>query len=376
MLVAAFERALERAGLGPTDRVLVACSGGLDSVVLLDLCLERLGAPRVVVAHVDHAVRPGSAHDADFVAALAAREGVEAWSVRLPAGPSDEARLRRLRYRALESARRALGADWILTAHHRGDQAESVLIGLLRSARPSALRGIPERRGRVLRPLLAVPRAELLARAERSGLAWCEDPTNREPRQLRSRIRKELLPLLESRYRPGMEARLARLAARLTALQPSAGSEARETSGSAEAGFEAGVTRRTGASPADDGPELRIDRHAWPPEGLPLGDGRRRAVFDAAVLGPPRLRPARSADRVQPFGMLGHRKLQDVWVDAKLPPAARARWLVLCDAAGTVAWVPGLLRSALAPVGPTTEVVWVCELVAPAACPGAPDGPV
>ncbi len=374
MLVAAFERALERAGLGPTDRVLVACSGGLDSVVLLDLCLERLGAPRVVVAHVDHAVRPGSAHDADFVAALAAREGVEAWSVRLPAGPSDEARLRRLRYRALESARRALGADWILTAHHRGDQAESVLIGLLRSARPSALRGIPERRGRVLRPLLAVPRAELLARAERRGLAWREDPTNREPRQLRSRIRKELLPLLESRYRPGMEARLARLAARLSTPDRSASALARGAS--TPTAPRPGSASGPATSLPAEGPELRIDRRAWPPEGLPLGDGRRRAVFDAAVLGSPRLRPARSADRVQPFGMLGHRKLQDVWVDAKLPPAARARWLVLCDAAGTVAWVPGLLRSALAPVGPTTEVVWVCELVAPAACPGAPDGPV
>lgn len=374
MLVAAFERALERAGVGPSDRVLVACSGGLDSVVLLDLCLERLGAPRVVVAHVDHAVRANSGRDADFVAAFAAREGIEAWSGRLPPGPPDEARLRRLRYRALESARRALGADWILTAHHRGDQAESVLIGLVRSARPTALRGIPERRGRILRPLLAVPRGELLARAERRGLAWREDPTNREPRQLRSRIRKELLPLLESRYRPGMEARLARLAARLATPDHVAGADVPEAGSPPEAG--SGTGAGAGVPLAAEGPELRIDRRVWPPEGLPLGDGRRRAVFDAAVLGAPRLRPARTADRVQPFGMLGHRKLQDVWVDAKLPPSQRARWLVLCDAAGTVAWVPGLLRSGLAPVGPTTEVVWVCELVAPAACPGAPDGPV
>jgi tRNA(Ile)-lysidine synthase len=210
-----------RLATGPADPghpLVVAVSGGLDSVALLHLLrfpLKDLGFP-LFAAHLDHAMRPGSAADAAWVRGLC-----RAWNVPLESGRLDpparsEADARVRRYAFLEEHTPPGG--WILTAHHRDDQAETVLFRAVRGTGLRGLRGIAPRRGRVLRPLLDLGRHELLAYARSVGLRWRDDPSNRDLRYARNRIRHVVLPELE-RARPGAARALARLASRARAAE-------------------------------------------------------------------------------------------------------------------------------------------------------------
>jgi tRNA(Ile)-lysidine synthase len=365
MLLSAVERALADAGIGAAGgRVLIACSGGVDSVVLADACVELAGANRVVLGHVDHAARPGSADDAQHVARLAAGWGVELHTTRLEEGPNSEARLRAARYRALEAQRAAAAAGAIFTAHTRDDQAETVLLGLVRRTRLAALGGIPRRRGAIFRPLLDVPRTEIDRYARRRGLIAREDPTNREPAYLRNRIRKELLPLLELRYRQGLRARLAGLA-REVSSSLSGARLSEKTSEDLKNTPDGSYVGPHGV------PGIAIRLEPW--RGGAIPDGTRAAAFDAAALEFPTIRCVRPGDRIRPFGMRGRRKVHDVLAEAKVPRALRPHVLVVARPDGGVIWIPGLVRSADAPVGSSTRDVWVCSGEAPATCGGASD---
>lgn len=368
MLLAALERALAEAGIDRRGegRVLIACSGGVDSVCLAHAASTLLGARRVVLGHVDHRVRPGSGEDASLVRALGDALGSEVSCSVLEPGPDDEARLRRARYLALEEARQRCSAALVLTAHTRDDQAETVLLGLVRRTRLAGLIGIAPRRGTVVRPWLGVPRGAILAYAARHRLAWREDPTNPEPRYLRNRIRKELLPLLERRYRPGITARLGRLAEEARARDD------RAPAAVARAALNSAPPRRVEVWV--ERTSIRVERRPW--VDAPLPDGKRGAVFDAALLAMPVIRPVRSGDRIQPFGMEGHRKLQDVLVDAKVPRDARTWVWVVAGEGAEVHWVPGIVRSAAAPVGSQTREVWIFSQDAAATCDEAPEGSV
>lgn len=191
------------------QRVAVAVSGGLDSVVLLDVLLEtrRWHGGALEVVTVDHGLRPGSADDAAFVAELARARSLPFHRCTVAVRGSSEAAARDARYAAFA----ALDADRIALAHHREDLAETVLLHLMRGTGTAGLAGIPRRRGRYVRPLLDEGRGALLAWATARGLAWREDPTNRDPRFLRNRVRHEVLPLLEA-LRPGAVGALARTA--------------------------------------------------------------------------------------------------------------------------------------------------------------------
>jgi tRNA(Ile)-lysidine synthase len=206
---------LERALLPERGRILVAVSGGADSMTALELVRTCLPDAVCGVAHFDHAVRETSAQDAAFVRDRAAAFGLPFFTERMHATSHAEAAWRAARYAFLGKAARAFAADAVVTAHHADDQAETVLFRIARGAGTAGLRGIPERRGRLVRPLLPFRRAELRAYAAAAGVPWREDPSNCDESHARNRIRRTLLPALDAAA-PGTSERLiavARLAA-------------------------------------------------------------------------------------------------------------------------------------------------------------------
>jgi tRNA(Ile)-lysidine synthase len=192
---------LERLGplLSDVPRpVAVACSGGTDSLALLVLSAAAGLDP--VAVHVDHGARPESAAEADLVRhrATAVGAGFLGLRVQVDPGPGFEARAREARYQALERAQGQLGAGCVLVGHTRDDQAETVLLNLLRGGAVAGLAGMPARRGSVVRPLLGVARAELSELCARLGLDPLEDPMNADCAHRRVWLRREVIPLLEA----------------------------------------------------------------------------------------------------------------------------------------------------------------------------------
>lgn len=214
---------------------MVALSGGADSSALLLAWGEagRAGLlpPLVGAAHFHHGMRGRDADaDAGFCAALAAQESL-ACVIELGALVSaNEAEARDARYAFLQAAAAELGATVVLTAHHADDQAETVLLRVLRGTSVEGLAGIPPRRElnervAVVRPLLGCRRTEIEAYCAHQGIAPRHDPTNDNPRYPRSRVRR-LLPELAEQFNPRLTEALVRLAesasADAAALQPSA----------------------------------------------------------------------------------------------------------------------------------------------------------
>jgi tRNA(Ile)-lysidine synthase len=213
---AVLETIRRRVLFGPSARVLVALSGGPDSTALLRAmaALLRNGELATLHAcHVDHQLRAGSAADASACAALCRELEVPLLvsAVDVARDGSLQQAARRARYRALAGAAQGCGADHVATGHTRSDQAETVLLRLLRGAGARGLGGIPARRGRYVRPLIDRSRREVLEYLAEGGVAFLEDPSNTSPRFLRNRVRRELLPVIEA-LAPGAEPRLARLA--------------------------------------------------------------------------------------------------------------------------------------------------------------------
>ncbi|MYH49624.1 MAG: tRNA lysidine(34) synthetase TilS, partial [Gammaproteobacteria bacterium] len=215
-LAARFRAALAEDGVvAGGGRVLVSLSGGLDSTVLLHLLRFTPGLPPLEVhaAHLDHRMRPGSAEDAHWVKGLARAWGVPLVSRAVARPPANETEARRARYRFLEEARTGTGCQWVVTAHHADDQAETVAYRMLRGTGLAGLAGIPRTREPGLyRPLLPFWKRELAAYASASRLRHRTDPTNRSADIPRNVVRRELLPLAEERVAPGARRALHRLA--------------------------------------------------------------------------------------------------------------------------------------------------------------------
>lgn len=222
MIVPRFRRAAKAHGLLAEPALVVGVSGGIDSMVLLDLLGDaaRGGTPRIAVAHVNYGLR-GRCSDADeaLVRATAERLGIPCacHHVRLPQRGNIQEAARRARFACFAEVAKEQGARTIVLAHHRGDQAETLLLHLLRGSGLAGLAGMRpavEYEGmRVVRPLLGCSREEIEAYAERRGIAFREDATNAGTRYTRNAVRHELLPHMAA-YNPRIEERLAELAAR------------------------------------------------------------------------------------------------------------------------------------------------------------------
>jgi len=180
--------------VGPAP--VVACSGGADSVALLALVVATGRTPTAV--HVNHGLRAEAPGEAVTVAAIAGRLGVAARSVTVTVAPGAnlEARARAARYAALEAERRAVGADCVLVGHTADDQAETVLLNLLRGSGAAGLGAMAVRRDRIVRPLLRLRRADCIAVCDRLGVVPVHDPMNDDPAFRRVVVRDEVLPLL------------------------------------------------------------------------------------------------------------------------------------------------------------------------------------
>ena len=193
----------------PTDLVLVALSGGADSTALL-LSMHALlleGKIRgLFAAHLNHGIRGESAlRDQRFCEALCERLSIPLATEKanVPAyakehGQSLEQAAREVRYDFLRRAKTCFGASVIATAHHRGDQAETLLLNLIRGSGTTGLGGMKPRNGAVIRPMLHASREEILAFLAEHGETFCEDETNAENSATRNRIRNELLPMLRT----------------------------------------------------------------------------------------------------------------------------------------------------------------------------------
>ncbi|QQO16145.1 tRNA lysidine(34) synthetase TilS [Bradyrhizobium diazoefficiens] len=211
------------AELKSAPALVLAVSGGPDSVALMWLAARwqrgLARGPRLTVVTVDHGLRPEAAREAREVKRLAAGLGLPHRTLRWRGAKPKTglpAAAREARYRLLVQAARAAGASHVLTAHTRDDQAETLLMRMLRGsglAGLSAMARLSERDGIVLaRPLLDVPKSQLMATLKRAGIGFADDPTNRDANFTRPRLRA-LLPQLAAE---GGDARsLARLAARL-----------------------------------------------------------------------------------------------------------------------------------------------------------------
>ena len=192
--------------VSPGDRVLVAVSGGADSTALLHV-LWRLGAQMgfsVAVAHLNHGIRPAAARDAAQVAHMCralgvtcvfGAEDIPTYAYNAKKGLEEAGR--ELRYRFLHTAARMCGCRRIATAHHQGDQAETLIMRLARGTSVSGLTGIALRRLPFIRPMLMVERRQVEEYLEERGLDWAEDESNTDFHFTRNYVRHKLMPVLE-----------------------------------------------------------------------------------------------------------------------------------------------------------------------------------
>ena len=223
--VAAVRLAVRR-GLADVDSgstVLVACSGGADSLALLSATVfeGRKAGWHVVGATVDHSLQQGSAdHAARVVAQMAALGAAETLTARVRVeggGVGPEAAARQARYAVLGEMAERFAASAVLLGHTRDDQAETVLLGLARGSGGRSLAGMRRAFEHYRRPLLDIGRVDTVTACQVEGIEFWDDPHNVDPRFARARVRSRVLPVLEEELGPGVAETLARTADQLRA---------------------------------------------------------------------------------------------------------------------------------------------------------------
>jgi tRNA(Ile)-lysidine synthase len=440
----------------PGDTILVAVSGGADSVALMDI-LSTLRDFRLnlVACHLNHLLRGAeSDDDEEFVRQLARSYGlpIEVRRVDVREIAASEKRSledagRTARYAFFDEVAASRDAHAIALAHHADDQAETVLLRLLRGAGSSGLCAMaPKSAGRYVRPLLNVSRREIVDYLQKRGVAWRTDSSNDDMEFLRNRIRHELIPLL-STYNPAISERLAATAQALAADEefldtttaviftrhrvrnadevtlsvPGVLTEPRGirlrlyrqailqargdlarisfrhlkeidrlffspkphltltlpdslrvakiyqmisffTAGDDKSPpLEELLVEGPGIYPLNSGGMLTVDF------AQPTGDLRSAPAsiayfdFDQTPF-PWRIRKFRPGDRFSPYGMDGHKKVKELFIDGKIPLFTRRR-IPLLFSGETLIWVGGMRRSSKAPLSEQTKTVVRAELI-------------
>lgn len=351
-------------GQGPIG---VACSGGADSMVLADAAIA-LGADTVVI-HVDHGLSPGSANVADAVIAWAEGQGARTARRRVIVDDRDsiEAAARDARYDAFDALHAELGLSAIWLAHTARDQAETVMMRILRGTGPAGLAAMSPQRGFYVRPLLELPRDVIDAYVVERGLPTWADPMNDDPTFTRVRMRQQILPALRQEN-PSLDDALCRLATStrewLEAIDALAAPFARfPIACSAIATQPAAVRKRAYALALDHGYDAvhldAIDDLVLAPaageRAIDLPRGQLVRSYDALDLrqaselpgddlaappGPYELRVWQPGDRMKPARLKGRsRKLSDLFIDLKVSrEVRRAARVVIRTTDGAIVW--------------------------------------
>ncbi|MBI2413333.1 MAG: tRNA lysidine(34) synthetase TilS [Deltaproteobacteria bacterium] len=457
MIEKTFRNTIKRLGmLRKGDCVLAAVSGGADSIVMLRLLSsvkEELGLT-LSVCHLNHNMRGAeSRRDLEFVKKEATRLGLRFFGKTLRKGSlaikgrSTQEAAREVRYAFLEEAAKKAGAKRIALGHTLDDQAETVLLRLIKGSSLSGLSGIPPVRPPFIRPLIEVKREEIERYAEDEGIEFVTDSTNKTAKYRRNSIRLSLIPFLENNYNSSVKETLARTASVLgvdNAFIDKAAEEALkevvvERGKSAIAldrlrtvSFHRAVSARVflkaldrfdpasasvlssahveafhgiaeGRSPSAS---IRLPggvvlRREYDRLMISRGKPAKTKAFEKRLKVPGRtvvpgigtfeaevltrkpktlftgedtvyldfdgagdvfiLRPFDDGDRMVPFGMKGHKKVKDIFIDAKVPREARRSIPLLLNGEDIV-WVPGVKRSGLLKITPRTirvlKVVW------------------
>ncbi|MDF2715440.1 MAG: tilS [Paenibacillus sp.] len=452
------------------DRIVVAVSGGPDSMALLHVLflLSRDMRFGLIVSHVNHGFRvEESEREAETVAAYAAKLGVpcEIGRFDLPSyvaetGMNSQVAAREKRYAFLFETARRHGAGKIALAHNADDQAETVLMRIMRGTGPSGLTGIPLRRTEknleLIRPLLRIYKSEIERHCAEYGIPVCRDSSNEQRKYFRNVVRLDVLPYLRG-YNDKLPESLNRLADMMQAEDDWMDAEARRqfaelvTVVQAERRVECGLgaNRFAGLHVAlqrrliklilnyvfleadlsdyarieavrsvivrEQGESVSLDLHdrlklireydhvmfvqevpvpqpyeyfmegpndslRLPEAGLELesaliggsetadpswkrSGGHDEARFDYELMHfPLTVRSRQSGDRMEPLGLKGTKKVKDMFIDEKMPPAARSRVPLVLDAAGRILWIPGVRRSRHATVSETTSRVLVMKV--------------
>ena len=319
----------------------LAVSGGADSTALLAALADLRDALDfdAVVLHVDHGLRPDSHDDARFVEALAARFGLPCRTLRarIRRRPREslEMAARRTRLAFFARMTRELGLDAIATGHHADDVAETFIMRMARGAGPEGLAGLKPVSHvdgiTFIRPLLDVRDAELKDFLRRRGMDWREDASNADISILRNKVRHIVLPWLKENLDRRLTEHICKTAAILRgdltrpAEKPAEKTTPQRAASSFILRIEPGTGfERTPQSIGKTPATACLSRHALAGRTLEL-------------------RPWRAGDRIAPTGMGGRsRKLQDVFVTAKVPQHIRRSLPVLADAeTGEILWLPG-----------------------------------
>ncbi len=205
----------------PRSRVLVAVSGGADSIAMLSILhgLGKIFDFEVAAAHLDHGLRPAAADEAEQVKSFTESlrvvchsDCVDVQALADSTGDTLEEAGRKARYRFLDDVAGSIGADKIATGHTSSDQIETVLMRFLRGTGIRGLAGIPLKRGRLVRPILCLSRDDTVMYCEKTGLPFSSDPSNEDRRFFRNKIRHDLIPLLETEYNSSVGDNILRLA--------------------------------------------------------------------------------------------------------------------------------------------------------------------